>query len=79
MQDRKNAINHLRERYVDQPKNIGLGNVLKIVYKRAFKDNDEHFNRFEEEAQVELFQCHFRLIDLTSDGLYDIGIPAITE
>jgi len=37
------------------------------------------FNRFEEEGHVERFGCHFRLIDLTREDLYDMGVPAIQE
>ena len=35
------------------------------------------FNRFEEEGHVERYKCHFRLVDLTRDDLYDMGVPAI--
>ena len=37
------------------------------------------FNRFEEEGHVERYGCHFRLIDLTREDLYAIGVPAIKE
>ena len=37
------------------------------------------FNRFEEEGQVERFGCHFKLIDLTREDLYEMGVPAIAE
>jgi len=37
------------------------------------------FNRFEEEGHVKRFGCHFRLLDLTRDDLYDMGVPAIQE
>ena len=37
------------------------------------------FNRFEEEEHVERKYNHFRLIDLTRDDLYDMGIPAIED
>ena len=35
------------------------------------------FNRFEEEGHIERYGCHFRLVDLTREDLYDMGIPAI--
>lgn len=37
------------------------------------------FNRFEEEGHVERCQWHFRLIDLTRDNLYDLGVPALDD
>ena len=37
------------------------------------------FNRFEEEGHVERFKCHFKLLDLTRDDLYDLGVPSIEE
>jgi len=37
------------------------------------------FNRFEEEGHVERFGCHFKLVDLTREDLYEMGVPAITE
>jgi len=35
------------------------------------------FNRFEEEEHVERYKCHFRLVDLTREDLYSLGVPAI--
>ena len=35
------------------------------------------FNRFEDEGHVERYKCHFRLVDLTREDLYDMGVPAI--
>ena len=37
------------------------------------------FNRFEEEGHVQRYRCHFKLVDLTRDDLYALGIPAIDE
>ena len=37
------------------------------------------FNRFKEEGQVEKYKCHFRLIDLTNDDLYHMGVTAIDK
>ena len=37
------------------------------------------FNRFEEEGHVERYGCHFKLVDLTREDLYDLGVPAIQE
>ena len=37
------------------------------------------FNRFEEEGHVERYRCHFKLVDLTREDLYDLGVPAIQE
>ena len=37
------------------------------------------FNRFEEKGHVERFQCHFKLLDLTRDDLYDLGVPALED
>ena len=35
------------------------------------------FNRFEEESHVEQRYNNFRLIDLTQEELYAMGVPAI--
>lgn len=37
------------------------------------------FNSFDEEGHTERYKCHFRLIYLTNNDLYDMGIPAIEE
>lgn len=37
------------------------------------------FNRFEEEGHIERYHCHFKLIDLTREDLYGMGIPALQE
>ena len=37
------------------------------------------FNRLEEEGHVERYGCHFKLIYLTREDLYDLGVPAIQE
>ena len=37
------------------------------------------FNRFEEEGHVERRYNHFRLIDLTREELYAMGVPAILD
>ena len=37
------------------------------------------FNRLEEEGHLERYKCHFKLIDLTREDLYDMGVPAIEE
>ena len=37
------------------------------------------FNRLEEEGHVERYGCHFKLIDLTREDLYDMGVPPIEE
>ena len=37
------------------------------------------FNRLEEEGHVERYGCHFKLIDLTREDLYDMGVPSIKE
>ena len=34
------------------------------------------FNRLEEEEHVERYGCHFKLVDLTREDLYEMGIPA---
>ena len=40
--------------------------------------NSTHaFNRFEEEGHAEQKCNHFRLIDLTREELYTMGVPAI--
>ena len=42
--------------------------------------NDIHaFNRFEEEGHIKRFKSHFKLLDLTRDDLYDLGVPALQE
>ena len=37
------------------------------------------FNRFEEKRFVEWFLCHFKLVDLPCDALYDLATPATQE
>ena len=37
------------------------------------------FNRFEEEGHTEQKYNHFRLIDLTQEELYAMGVPAILD
>ena len=37
------------------------------------------FNRFEEDGHAERKYNHFRLIDLTREELYTIGVPAILD
>ena len=37
------------------------------------------FNRFEEEGHLERRYNHFRLIDLTREQLYVMGVPAILD
>ena len=37
------------------------------------------FNRFEEEGHAEQKYNHFRLIDLTPEDLYTMGVPAILD
>ena len=37
------------------------------------------FNRLEEEGHVERYGCHFKLIYLSREDLYDLGVPAIQE
>ena len=42
-------------------------------------DSIHAFNRFEEEGHAERKYNHLRLIDLTREGLYDMGVPAILD
>ena len=35
------------------------------------------FNPLEREYHVERYKCHFRLIDLIRDDLYDMSVPGI--
>ena len=37
------------------------------------------FNRSEEEGHAERKDNHFRLIDLTQEELYDMGVPGILD
>ena len=37
------------------------------------------FNRFEEEGHAEQKYKHFRLIDLTREELYAMGVPVIPD
>ena len=37
------------------------------------------FNQFEEEGHTERKYNHFRLIDLTREELYAMGVPAILD
>ena len=39
----------------------------------------QEFNNFDEEGHVERYKCDFRLIYVTSNYLYDMGIPAIED
>ena len=42
-------------------------------------NNIHAFNRFEEEGHTERKYNHFRLIDLTREELYTMGVPAILD
>ena len=47
---------------------------------KLFNLNSIHaFNRFEEEGQAERKYNHLRLIDLTQEELYVMGVPAILD
>ena len=37
------------------------------------------FNRLEEQGHINRYKCHFRLVDLTREDLYDMGIPPPIE
>ena len=37
------------------------------------------FNRFGHEGHVELFQCHFRVVDYARDALDAFGTPTIHD
>lgn len=37
------------------------------------------FNRFEEQGHVRRYKCHFMLIDLTREDLYNMGVPAVED
>ena len=37
------------------------------------------FNRLEEEGHIERYKCHFKLVDLSREDLYNMGVPAIEE
>ena len=59
----------LREKFPDSEEIVAIDNPNSI----------HKFNRFEEEEHVERYGCHFKLIDLTRQDLYDMGVPAIEE
>ena len=42
-------------------------------------NNIHAFNRFEEEGHAEQKWNHFRLLDLTREELYAMGVPAIFD
>ena len=50
----------------------------RFIIEELDNANSIHeFNRFEDEAFVERFQCHFRLADLARDALYALVTPTI--
>ena len=62
-----------------QHKNV-LQSRAMVVHPMSWpKDSQKYdlyaFNRFEEKGHDERKFNHFRLIDLTRDNLYDMGIP----
>ena len=56
----------LREKFPDSEEIVAIDNPNSI----------HKFNRLEEEHHLERYGCHFKLIDLTREDLYDMGIPA---
>ena len=48
---------------------------MKLLWRQTI----HAFNRFEEEEHAKRIHNHFRLIDLTQEELYDMGIPAILD
>ena len=47
--------------------------------KLLWRNSIHAFNRCEEEGHVERRYNHFRLIDLTREELYVMGVPAILD
>ena len=56
----------LREKFPDSEEIVTIDNPNSI----------HRFNKLEEEEHVERYGCHFKLVDLTREDLYDMGIPA---
>ena len=85
----------VNDRYLDQPYYIARIQRRKRYLKlrwfdRHFPDHEviveidnqnsiHAFNRFEEDGHAERKYNHFRLIDLTREDLYAIGVPAILD
>ena len=52
----------------------------RFIIEELDNANSAHaFNKFEEEGYVERFQCHFKLVDLPRDALYDLITLATQE
>ena len=51
----------------------------EVIVEIDNPDSIHAFNRFEEEGHAERKYNHLRLIDLTREGLYDMGVPAILD
>ena len=50
----------------------------RFVVEKLYNANSIYaFNQVEKEGHVERFQCHFRLVDLARDALYDFITPTI--
>ena len=56
----------LREKFPDSEEIVAIDNPNSI----------HKFNRLEEEHHLERYGCHYKLVDLTREDLYDMGIPA---
>ena len=48
----------------------------EVIVERGNPNSIHAFNRFEEQDHVERRYNHFRLIDLTQEVLYVMGVPA---
>ena len=52
---------------------------MKFIVEIDNPNSMHAFNRFEEERHAEIKYNNFRLIDLTKEELYAMGLPAIQE
>ena len=51
----------------------------EVIVEMDSPNSIHAYNRFEEEGHVEWRYNNFRLIDLTREELYNIGVPAILD
>ena len=51
----------------------------EVIVERGNPNSIQAFNRIEEEGHAEQKYNHFRLIDLTREELYSMGVPAISD
>ena len=74
-------ISRIQKRWITMKRRWLLGKFPRCK-KIVIIDNPNSvhaFKRLEDEEQVERYGCHFKLIDLTREDLYDLGVPAFNR